>query len=329
MTQETPVVRASWKNSDFEFDLPKEQFSVFPPTQRGEARLLVLHRRSGAIEHRRYADLSEYLGGRTIYVNNSGLRRGWVKLYGTRGGFDAKAYLIAPAGFRRWMGLFICGPSAIGARYALEDGTRVRIEQRTGSNRYVFSTDRDVDLDRLGNYLLPPRGRLSREIPREWVHQALYTREAGSIAAPTAGIHLTPGLLSRLHLRELTLHTRNGYYDLPEGNDYSEREDWEPEEYIIPEPPKGSVVAIGTTVVKALETWARTGKVQGSSSLFIQPPFEFRAVDALVTNLHRPRQTLLLLTCAFGGHDSVMNAYREALRERYQFGYYGDLMLIL
>lgn len=329
VTEEPAPVVGRLKSSDTEFGLPNELYARFPTLQRGQARLVVLHRRSGKVEHRQFSDLQEYVAGRPVYVNNSALRPGWVWLNGVGGRVRARAYFVRPMEPRTWLVYFLSQPDRSGTGFRLADGTNVDHVAPAGAKRFVLSFDREPDLEKLGCFLTPPHGKFSREYPKGWVYQALYAKIPGSMAAPTAGIHLTEELLSKLSVRELTLHTRSGFYNLPPGETLPENDPWEPEEYSIPEPPSGPVVAIGTTVVKALETWARTGNPQGTSNLFIQPPFEFRAVDALVTNLHAPRQTLMLLASAFGGHEGVMRAYREALERRYQFGFYGDLMLIL
>ncbi len=160
-------------------------------------------------------------------------------------------------------------------------------------------------------------------------YHPVYATYAGSHATPSAGLFLNAGQVERLKVKLLTLHISG-----PRGQEtsyqsgFSSNVGWR-EWYTIPGRPNGGVTAIGTTVVKALETWVRTGQTEGWTSLFIQPPFEFRAIRKLLTNFHFPQETLLALTCAFGGIDLIREAYEAAVAEQYLFSCYGDRLLII
>jgi len=315
------------KTSDFTFDLPPELAVPPSPPRRGDVRLLVLDRETGLIEHREMKDLTRYLRGRSLYVNNSKLVRRWIRLHRAPGHEDF-AFMIERVSDRLWLAYL---PSVAGnekSRFWTKEGVPVRVEPSDIRDRWLLRFDKEPDLDRLGHYLTPKGWYPVRELTHDMLAQPLYASVEGSFAAPTAGIHLTREMLSELQVRELTLHTKPGsFYEVKSETPSDHR--MEPEFYEIPEPPQGPVVAVGTTVAKALETWARTGEPRGWSDLYIYPPFEFRTVSAFLTNLHRPRESFLLLTSAFGGHERVMEAHREAVREKYRFSYYGDLMLIL
>lgn len=322
---------------EYEFDFSLERVETRAPARRGDARLLVLERRTGRIRHERFAELEGHLRGRSVYVNNSALAPRWMELVRLPG-FVEYLYFHRPsrptsgAPPRHWIVYGSLSPEALRASYFSTQGVPVTVTPIPGESRW-FEVEfaAPVDVEALGCYRLAPDHVL---LPRERLEerplaQALYARVPGSYEAPTAGVHFDQELLDRLGARELTLHTSPGaFYRVEEATPVEHR--MPTEEYLIPEPPRTGedVVAIGTTVAKALEAWSRTGARKGESDLFIYPPFDFQVVRALLTNFHFPRQTLLLMTCAFGGREAVMEAHREAAREGYRFSSYGDLLLI-
>jgi S-adenosylmethionine:tRNA ribosyltransferase-isomerase len=194
-------------------------------------------------------------------------------------------------------------------------------------DHWTLDFDAEPDLVRVGSMPLPPYIRRAAGAEDDERYQTVFARTEGSIAAPTAGLHFTPEILSRLRTRRLTLHVGVGTFK-PVRCTEVERHRMHPEWYEVPEPPQGPVAAVGTTACRALETWARTGRTSGWTDLFIHPPYEFKAVRTLLTNFHLPRSTLLMLVCAFAGLERVLDAYREAVRERYRFFSYGDAMLL-
>jgi S-adenosylmethionine:tRNA ribosyltransferase-isomerase len=320
-----------YRTADFEFELPREPGVRASYSRRGDARLLVLDRQVGRMEHRQFREVGDYLKGRPVYVNNSKLLPHWIPLVGDRR-HEGRAFLIRRVGPFRWLAFLNLNPERVqGLDWTYVDNP-VRMEKAEGSDRWILEFKEELDLGRWGRYLLPPSGALVDEVGEECLAEPVYARVPGSYAAPTAGVHCTRELLSGLDVHEVTLHTAAGsFYPVKEEDPLDVV--MEPEYYEVPDPPSGPVVAVGTTVAKALETWARTGERKGErkgwSQLFIHPPFEFRVVEMLLTNLHQPRETLLMLTCAFGGYEAVMEAYREAAKEGYRFAYCDDLMLVI
>jgi len=196
------------------------------------------------------------------------------------------------------------------------------------ADRWTLEFDREPDLAVVGEPPIPPyfhRPADARDAER---YQTVYAAKEGAIAAPTAGLHFTPEILSRLTTRRLVLHVGTGTFK-PVKAENVEDHKMEAEYYEIPDPPAGKVAAVGTTTCRALESWARTGEASGWTELFITPPYEFKVVKSLVTNFHLPKSTLLMMVCALAGRERILSAYEEAIRERYRFFSYGDAMLIL
>jgi S-adenosylmethionine:tRNA ribosyltransferase-isomerase len=313
--------------ADFDYVLPPELIAQEPLPRRDASRLLVLHRSDGRVEHRRFPDLAGLLRGETVYLNDTRVLPARLLLRRSTGG-KVEALLVRRLAERRWTALLEAGGKLrIGERLGLETGAGARIEAKEG-DRWTLEFDAEPDLGALGRAPLPPyirRPAGPRDLER---YQTVYAEKEGSIAAPTAGLHFTPEILAELSTRRVTLHVGVGTFR-PVKCEEIEEHRMEPEPYEVQDPPEGKVVAVGTTTCRALETWARTGKRSGWTDLFIRPPFEFRAVKALVTNFHLPKSTLLMLACAFAGRERLLAAYGEAIRERYRFFSYGDAMLIL
>jgi S-adenosylmethionine:tRNA ribosyltransferase-isomerase len=180
----------------------------------------------------------------------------------------------------------------------------------------------------MGKPPLPPYIKRPADWGDDTRYQTVFAAKEGSIAAPTAGLHFTPELLAKLNTRRITLHVGLGTFK-PVKAENVEDHKMHAEYYEIPEAPQGKVVAVGTTTCRTLETWARTGKLSGWTDLFVTPGFEFKVVKSLVTNFHVPKSTLLMLVCALAGRERILDAYAEAVREKYRFFSYGDAMLIL
>jgi len=339
--------------SDFDYDLPQELIAQEPLEERDASRLLVLDRASGRISHHRFRELPSLLDpGDLLVVNRS--RVFPARLLGRRaGGGDAEVLLVRRKPDGTWDALVRPGRRLRpGATVEVADDLTVRIEGvEPGSPlRRVRLLARDVDLEatlsRRGHVPLPPYIRRPDQPADRERYQTVYARETGSVAAPTAGLHFTPALLEALTARgveraEVVLHVGPGTFR-PVEVEQVEDHRVDPEPCTIPAETaealararaRGArVVAVGTTVTRTLESGAlASGEVRAGSSetaLVIVPGHRFQVVDALVTNFHLPRSSLLLLVAAFAGRERILAAYAEAVRERYRFYSYGDAMLI-
>jgi len=353
--------------SDFDFDLPPEQIAQHPASRRDASRLLVLHRASGRIEHRRFPDVADYLNpGDLLVLNNSRVlpaRLRGVKLGG--GGGRIEALLVRPEARNDWWVLLRPGKR-------VRPGTRLRFgpeaqaleaevveKNAEGHCRLRFTATEDV-LDRLeaviGRVPLPPYIRGGRMVDADIQdYQTVYASCPGAVAAPTAGLHFTEELLDRLRAKGVetafvTLHVGLGTF-APVKAERVEEHVMHAETADLPADTAEAVnrarragrrvVAVGTTSVRALESAAarsEDGDLQpwtGETRLFIRPPHTFHVTDVLLTNFHLPRSTLLMLVSAFAapgetrGRELVLDAYAEAVRAGYRFFSYGDAMLLL
>lgn len=351
----------------FDYELPQHLIAQEAVEPRDLSRLLVLRRSGGPIEHRCFRDIVDYLRpGDLLVVNDSRVMK--ARLFARRipQGGRVQVLLLerigtGPAGVgERWRVLVQPGRRApVGQRLEMAGGALVaRVVERTGEGGRILDLESPgapeavrTLLDESGMMPLPPYIRRPLRDPERY--QTVYAREEGSAAAPTAGLHFTPELLDRVRERggrieAVTLHVGVGTFR-PVRAARVEEHVMHEEGYTIPERTAeaiartkssgGRVWAVGTTVVRTLESAARSasggdraGAVlagAGSTSLFIHPPFEFGVVDVLITNFHLPRSTLLMLVCAFGGTERVLAAYREAVAAGYRFYSLGDAMLVL
>ena len=340
------------KLSDFDYDLPEPLVASHPAPVRDESRLMVLHRSEERIEHRTFREVTHYLRpGDALVVNETkvfparllgcGPGGGKVEvLLLRRTGEDAWEVLGRPGRRLRPGGIVLFGEGALRGEVmeALPDGRRVL---------RLVGEDVEGILSRIGRTPLPPylrRGDTPEDRER---YQTVYARTPGAVAAPTAGLHFTPDLLDRVRemgveIVPVLLHVGAGTFRPVTAEDPRDHL-MEAEYYEIgPEAAGrlssakqrgGRVIAVGTTTVRALETAsAEIGTVRegaGWTGMFIYPPYPFRAVDALITNFHLPRSTLLMLVSAFAGRAFLLRAYREAVALGYRFYSYGDAMLIL
>jgi S-adenosylmethionine:tRNA ribosyltransferase-isomerase len=325
--------------SDFDYALPPELIAQAPPPRRDQSRLLVLHP-DGRREHRLFSDLPDYLNGRTVYLNDSRVLRARIFLIRNTGGRVA-ALLVRRVEERKWQALLdASGRLKAGERLWIADPAQPQFGAQAGGkplsvllagkeeDRWILEFDQEPDLKILGKPPLPPYIKRPADWGDDTRYQTVYAAKDGSIAAPTAGLHFTPEILAKLDTRRVTLHVGLGTFK-PVKVERTEDHKMHAEAYEIPEPPAGKVVAVGTTTCRALETWARTGQTSGWTDLFITPGFEFKVVQSLITNFHVPKSTLLMLVCAFAGRERILDAYAEAVKEKYRFFSYGDAMLIL
>ena len=340
--------------SDFDFELPPELIAQEPLPERDASRLLVLDRATGAVQHRSFRDLPDILApGDLVVFNRSRVIP--ARLLGRRSkGGEAEILLVRDRGEGRWEAMVRPGRHLRpGQRVTIDEDLSVVIESEAlaeDGRRQVrlLSRQRDIAaaLERCGHVPLPPYVRRPDRPEDRERYQTIYASEPGSIAAPTAGLHFTPSILERLRARgvetaEVVLHVGPGTFrpvTVPDIGDHR----LPAEAYVVPADTAeavtrtrargGRVVAIGTTSVRTLEgSAAATGVTEagtGETSLVIAPGFRFRVVDALVTNFHLPRSSLLLLVAAFAGRERVLGAYAEAVGRGYRFYSYGDAMLV-
>ena len=355
------------RTADFHFDLPPELIAQRPATRRDGSRLLVLDRKSGTIRHRHFPDLREHLqAGDVLVVNNSRVIP--ARLHGTnlQTGGRFELLLLEEHAPNDWWAMLKPGKRAkIGTQISLLSRTNNRTEitatvaavNPEGHRRLVFSGTADLkaELDALGELPLPPYIAREGEQPEDRErYQTVYARPAGSVAAPTAGLHFTPELLDDLRARgvilcEVTLHVGAGTF-LPVKSEQVADHTMHSERYEISDTTAQAihaakaagrrVVAVGTTALRTLEASARAngGIVnagKGKTDIFLYPPAPFLAVDALLTNFHLPESTLIMLVSAFAapgeanaGRELILHAYAEAVRERYRFFSYGDAMFL-
>lgn len=337
------------RTEDFTFDLPEHLIAQVAAEPRDSARLMVLRLATREIEHRAVRDLPELLHtGDLLVVNDTRVMA--ARLFGRREdtGGAVEALLVRPFTDVRWEVLFRPAKRATpGRRYVFSTSTGelgASVASREGDT-VVLDFDRPFDPATVGSVPLPPYIHGYHGDPERY--QTVYSREARSAAAPTAGLHFTPGLLDRLAARGIertavTLEVGPGTFKPVTVEDPREHQ-IHAEHVTVPaaaalavlaaKSESRRVVAVGTTVVRTLEHVAlERGQVEpydGWTSLRILPGDEFRVVDVLLTNFHLPRSTLLMLVCAFGGTGFVLDAYREAVREGYRFYSFGDAMILL
>ena len=339
------------KKSDFYFDLPAELIAQTPIERRDASRLLVLDKDSGAWEHRHFFDLPEYLRpGDCLILNNSRVLP--ARLLGQRlpGGGACEVLLLIDRGDKTWECLVRPGKHLRkGARLSFGGGELLAevTSVLDGGNRLVrFNYDGvflEV-LDRLGKMPLPPYIR--EELQDRERYQTVYSKVVGSAAAPTAGLHFTEDLLQKVQnmgvkVGYVTLHVGLGTFR-PVKEDNITDHMMHSEYCVIPQETAdlinetkrngGRIICVGTTSCRTLETWAAEDGTMmanaGWTNIFIYPGYKFKVIDALITNFHLPESTLIMLVSALAGRRNVLNAYKEAVRERYRFFSFGDAMFI-
>jgi S-adenosylmethionine:tRNA ribosyltransferase-isomerase len=306
--------------SELDYDLPAELVAQHPAERRDASRLLVYDRETGDIRHRTFAELPEEIGNRLVVVNDTRVVPARIPIAQPKG----EVLLLERVGDGVWEAL--ARPTRrlrAGRRYG-----PVELLEHLGEGRWRLRLDGEPAGETpLPPYITEPLGDPSR-------YQTVYAREPGSAAAPTAGLHFTPELLAKLDPVRVTLHVGLDTFRpvteerLEEHRIHGERYEVEPEAWERIRAAE-SVLAVGTTTVRVLETLARGGPLAGHTELFVTPGFEFRRVDALLTNFHLPRSTLLALVMAFAGIEETRRLYRLAVEERYRFYSFGDAMLLL
>jgi S-adenosylmethionine:tRNA ribosyltransferase-isomerase len=348
------------KLSNFNYDLPKELLAEYPSDQRDESRLMVLHRDSGKIEHKTFKDVIDYFeDGDSFVLNNTKVFPARLMGNKEKTGARIEVFLLRELSREQRLWDVLVDPARkirIGNKlYFGDDDSLVAevIDNTTSRGRTLrFLYDGTYEefrekLLELGQTPLPKYIKRDEEDFDKDRYQTIYAKNVGAVAAPTAGLHFSKHLLKRLQIKgvnlaELTLHVGLGTFNPVEVEDLSKHK-MDSEELMINDEVvkivnttkqiKRKVCAVGTTVMRGLESSvSSTGTLNpyvGWTHKFIFPPYEFSIANALITNFHMPKSTLLMMVSAFAGYDFMMEAYNEAVKEKYRFYSYGDAMLIL
>lgn len=351
------------KLSQFDFELPKELIAQYPSDSRDESKLMVLHRDTGKIEHRVFKDLLEYFDdGDVMIFNNTKVFP--ARLYGKKEKTGAKieVFLLRELNNEQRLWDVLVDPARkirVGNKlyFSDEDGNDVLVAEvvdnttsRGRTIRFLYDGPEEEfqrDLYSLGNTPLPKYiNRPAEDLDRER-YQTVYAKEVGAVAAPTAGLHFSRELMKRLEIKgvnfaELTLHVGLGTFRSIDVEDLSKHK-MDAEYFRIPRPAAEAVnesknrnkriCAVGTTSMRSIESAVSADGMlkaaEGWTNLFIYPPYDFSIANAMITNFHLPKSSLIIMICAFGGYDLVMEAYEEAIKHNYKFFSYGDAMLII
>ncbi|MFK7851530.1 MAG: tRNA preQ1(34) S-adenosylmethionine ribosyltransferase-isomerase QueA [Akkermansiaceae bacterium] len=326
--------------SDYDYELPEELIASKPLSQRAASRMLVIHRDSGRIEHRNFTNFEDYIQSDDLVVLNN-TRVIPARLFSDDGRIEMLCLdRLSPTNWR-----CLCKP---GKR--MKVGRSVIVGTVTGTVSEVFENgdrliewERPLDLNKHGHLALPHyMGREDEEVDQER-YQTVFAEEEGAIAAPTAGLHFTDEMLSRVRHDFITLHVGVGTFR-PVSTDNIEEHEMHSEKFRVSADTASNinsanrVIAVGTTVTRVLESIAidfdasripQSVDLTGDTDIFLHPPYKFKAVDALLTNFHLPKSTLIMLVSAFAGRELILEAYRQAVEEKYRFYSYGDCMLII
>ncbi|NCO65738.1 MAG: tRNA preQ1(34) S-adenosylmethionine ribosyltransferase-isomerase QueA [Candidatus Aquicultor secundus] len=339
------------KTAEFDYELPKEFIAQDPVEPRDSSRLMIVHRNTGEIEHRIFRDIESYLiPGDCLVINDTKVIPARLKGRKAHTGGSVEIFLLSEVEHNLWEALVRPGRRlSPGTEVVFGDGRLVaRIEKRlAGGERLVafhYEGDFNQVLEELGEVPLPPY--ITKPLDTRDRYQTIYARERGSVAAPTAGLHFTPELMRSLEKKGVTIVAVNLRVGLdtfrPVREEVVEDHKMHSEPYSVSSDvaavineAKGHgnrVIAVGTTSVRVLETAGKAGRVAAgtdSTKLFIYPGYDFKIIDAMITNFHLPNSTLLMMVAAFGGQGLIMKAYQEAIAEHYRFYSFGDAMFIV
>ncbi len=340
------------KTSDFDYELPQKMIAQTPVEPRDQSRLLVLNRKSGTIEHRRFFEITEYLQpGDVLVLNESRVIP--ARLFGHKvdGGGKVEFLLLNRVGDSVWESLVRPGRRVRQGTVVIIESQNnqghitAEVQSRTKHGTFMVHLSDEGLMDTLGEVPLPPYIHTPVDDPERY--QTVYAKTKGSVAAPTAGLHFTPALMDRMAGKGIetvfvTLHVGLGSFRPVKTDDplmhslheeYFEVTDEAAQKLKLARHEGRRIIAVGTTAVRSLE-WVTEpeGQVRpfsGWNNLYILPGYEFKGIDALITNFHLPRSTLLMLVAAFAGREQIMAAYEEAVQNEYRFYSFGDAMLIL
>ena len=340
------------RTSHYDFDLPADRIAQFPTERRGDSRLMVVNRSTGEITHQQFSDLEQMIpAGDAIVLNTTRVFR--ARLLGVRdNGAPAEVLLLRSLGDSLWEAMVHPGgklkPGRV-VRFAEDFAAEIvsTTERRTRVVRLNSSMPLDQAIEKYGHVPLPPYITRADQASDEERYQTVYANESGSVAAPTAGLHFTPELLDRLAAKgvkraDVVLHVGAGTFK-PVDTEHPADHVMHEEPFSLPKRTAdilnatrrdgGKIWAIGTTSVRTLESAIADDGIfrekSADTRIFIRPPYEFRAVDRLITNFHLPRSTLIMLVAAFAGYDLTMKAYQQAVAGEYRLYSYGDAMLIV
>jgi S-adenosylmethionine:tRNA ribosyltransferase-isomerase len=351
------------KLSQFDFQLPQDLIAQYPSNQRDESRLMVVHKESGKIEHKVFKDIMEYFDdGDAFIFNNTKVFP--ARMYGRKEKTGAKieVFLLRELNSEARLWDVLVDPARkirVGNKLYFKDSEDNEIlvaevvdntTSRGRTIRFFFDGDDEEFRDQLkilGNTPLPKYiTRAAEDIDKER-YQTIYAKETGAVAAPTAGLHFSRELMKRLEIKgvnfaEVTLHVGLGTFRSIDVEDLSKHK-MDAEYFKISEEAakvvnksigaEKNICAVGTTSMRSIESAVSAlgtlKAAEGWTNLFIYPPFEFSIANTMITNFHLPKSSLVIMTAAFGGHDLIMEAYQEAIKEKYRFYSYGDAMLIV
>ena len=339
---------------DFHYELPDELIAFHPLEDRSASRMMVIHRSSGRIEHRMFCDLKDYLNSDDLLVLND-TRVIPARVFSD----DGKIELLCldQLGEGRWRCLVRPGKKMREGKVVTVGGSTGTVVEMFANGDRLIRWDSEPDLNTHGQLALPHYMDRDVELEDRERYQTVFSREEGAIAAPTAGLHFTPEILAGIRHAFLTLHVGVGTFR-PVSVERPEEHDMHSERFVVSSETTrkvneaGRVIAVGTTVTRVLEHLGQiksdpksthleqplgpspAGRIdennhQGETDIFIYPPYRFKAVDALLTNFHLPESTLIMLVSAMANRELVLEAYNEAVREKYRFYSYGDCMLIV
>ncbi|MFN8287855.1 MAG: tRNA preQ1(34) S-adenosylmethionine ribosyltransferase-isomerase QueA [Chitinophagales bacterium] len=348
------------KLSSFNFNIPKEQIALYPTKNRDESKLMVVDRKTKKIEHKKFGDVLKYFGeGDVMVLNNTKVFP--ARLYGTKEKTGAKieVFLLRELNAKQFLWDVLVDPARkirVGNKlyFGQNDELIAEVVDNTTSRgrtiRFLFDGDHEKFkkiLYSLGETPLPKYIKRDVEPIDAERYQTVFARVEGAVAAPTGGLHFSRELLKRLEIKgvelaEVTLHTGLGTFRTIDVEDLSKHK-MDAEEIVIPDKAVKLVnaakdngkriCAVGTTTMRAVESAVSAEHYlkpySGWTNLFIHPPYDFSIANAMITNFHQPKSSLLIMACAFGGYDLVMKAYETALKEKYRFLTYGDAMLIV
>lgn len=326
----------SVRTADFDYHLPEELIADRPLPDRAASRMLVVHRDTGLIEHRHFSDITDYVQpGDHFVLNNTKVIP--ARYFSNDGGIEL---------VRAGMSHELVWKCMVRPGKKMKVGRTVQVGDATGTvesiddegYRYI-RWDKPVDEETYGRLALPHYMNRESEPADKERYQTIYAEHEGAIAAPTAGLHFTPEILNTLPHSFVTLHVGVGTFR-PVKAEYVTDHHMHRESFVMPEETSRAieeakrVIAVGTTSVRVMETLAtRHGRPlptgPGDTDIFIYPGYEYKVTGALLTNFHLPQSTLIMLVCAFAGKELIMEAYRQAVEQKYRFFSYGDCMLIL
>tara|TARA_A100001037_G_scaffold129167_1_gene117027 strand:+ start:1201 stop:2256 length:1056 start_codon:yes stop_codon:yes gene_type:complete len=346
--------KKKWKLADFDYPLPEKYIAQYPATRRDQSKLMIVHKETGEIEHKKFSNLPDYLRKNDLVIMNN-TKVFPARLYANKDRTEAKVEVFLLRELENDLWEVMVRPARkvrIGNKLMFTKNVFCDVIDNTISGgRVVRFEYEDEDIynviDRVGISPLPPYIKRESDAKDKIRYQTVFAEKRGAVAAPTAGLHFTDGLIKRIHAKGAktaytTLHIGLGTFrpvqveDLNRHQMDSEYFEVSPETSLLINDTKKkrrSVIAVGTSSVRSLETVAVSGfqvsPKRGWTDKFIYPPYDFKMVDGMITNFHQPKSTLLMMVSAFADRDLIMKAYREAKKKNYRFLSYGDAMLIM